>query len=148
MDWDELFGGIDKGVNKEEQKWMFLNALLVAGIDGTIDSAEIIMLRNIQEKLGLNQKEIEEIKSNPRNVKFEPPKTKEERFAHLVDLVFVMLANGVADPRESILVKNIAKILGFDPNLVPIIVLKITEAIRANQSRANIINKISKFRFD
>ena len=133
MNWDEAFGGMDK----MEQKSMFLNALLVAAADGNIDHNEANVLRLIQQRLGLSQREIEEIRAETKNFKFKLPKTEKERFAHLVDLVYVMIADGVIDPAEAKLVEGFAVLLGFKPVAVPAIVQHIAQAIKNNKNLRN-----------
>jgi len=138
-DWDQWLGG----QQKHEQKSLFLNAFLVAMADHKLEPAEAAVLKAIQKRLGLSDQEVKQILANPADITFTPPKTPQERFSHLVDLVFLMLIDGNIDPAEARLVVNFATLLGFKPAVVPALVQRIAQDIKAQKSRSSIIVGIS-----
>lgn len=138
MDWSELFGGADK----QEQKSQFRNALLVMMADKNVDPREIALLELIRKRIGLSREEANEVIKNPQSVKFTPPKGEKEKFAHLVDLVFMMMIDGKIEPSEARIVGNFAVMLGFKKQAVPALLKVIADRIRSNKSRSDVVTDV------
>jgi len=138
MDWSELFGS----AGKQEQKSQFMNAFLVMMADKNIDPREMVLLELIRKRIGLSKEDVKEVIKNPQSVKFTPPKGEKERFAHLVDLVFMMMIDGKIEPSEARIVGDFAVMLGFKKESVPALLKVIADRIRSNQNRSSVITDV------
>lgn len=142
MNWNEFFGG----EGKEEQKSAFLNMFLVMIADGKVTPREKELLYAFRQKIGISEQEanqaLEDYKNN--KITFTPPKAPEKRAEHLVDLVFMMLADGRIDPTEAKMVEGFAVRLGFERGTVPMLVKSIIENIAKKLGRGTVVQNIQR----
>jgi len=123
MGLQELFESFDK----KKRKSHFKNLLAVAMADGKLDNIEFEHIMNLARKCYMSQDEVQRVIDNPELINFYAPKTNEERFNQIYDLVTVMLIDGQIDERERSLCKVFAMKLGYKTVLVDKLVNDIIE---------------------
>ena len=106
------------GSESEKRKSHIKNLIAVAMADGHLDKEEWDFLMNIAQNLGMETDEIQNIKNNPDDVKFTPPKKFEEKIQQLEDLVAVMMIDGDIDKNEIEICKKIALNLDLLPRVI------------------------------
>ena len=72
--------------SQKKNKGHFRNLVLLATADGAISEEENALLDRIAKKISLSEKQVEEIKENPKSFKINPPTSKEERLERLINL--------------------------------------------------------------
>ena len=103
---------IDK-IEKSRLKSHFYNLFSIALADSTIDPLEIKFLYDLGVSRGFDKNEIDYIIENPHKVRFFMPQTVYEKIEQLYDLVQMMLADGIVEPREIVICEAIGKKIGF-----------------------------------
>ena len=101
--------------------------------DGKIDPNEQKMLFMMCSKYGINEKQLTEIMKKPQNIKFTAAKEPNARMQQLVDMIWMMLADGQIDQREMDLCITLATQLGFRPSHVTALVQHIIKEIQRNR---------------
>ena len=76
-----------KGTVKSHMK----NLIEMAAVDGNFDPVEYELLKSIAKRNGISEIQLQEIKSNLQGIKYELPKSKEEKFNQLYDLIHMMI---------------------------------------------------------
>ena len=114
MGFQELFESFDK----KKRKSHFKNLLAVAMADGNLDNVEFEYIMQLANKCYMTKEEVQRVIDYPEAINFHPPKTNQERFDQMYDLVTVMLIDGKIDEREMELCKIFAMRLGFKPAIV------------------------------
>lgn len=120
----------------------FLNLFSIALSDSTMDPVELKMLYNIGLEKGIKKEEVDFIINNPHKVRFYKPVTILESIDQLYDLVRMVLADGVIDPRELTVCSTIAEKLGFQKENIPDLVDFLIEEKRKNTPKDELISKI------
>lgn len=132
MGLQELFESYDKRKRKSHLK----NLLAVAKADGKFKNIEFEYVLQLASKYYMTKKEVERVLDAPEAIKFVPPKTINESFDQLYDLVTVMLVDGEIDDREMTLCKTFALRLGFNPKIIdemiPFIIGNVLKGIAVN----------------
>lgn len=72
--------------SQRKNKGHFRNLVLLATADGAISEEENALLDRIAKKISLSEKQVEEIKKNPKSFNINPPTSKEERLERLINL--------------------------------------------------------------
>ena len=111
----------------KEKKSTVMNVLVVMQADGKITDSEKEILSGVCRRVGLSQKEYNEILDNPKKVKFTPAKDGKERLEQLIDAIYMMMADGEIDKLERDICMSIATKLDFRPSLVDDLVNKIIQ---------------------
>jgi uncharacterized tellurite resistance protein B-like protein len=110
---------------------LFKDLVTVAASDTEISAQEAHVLTAMGEKLGLAQRDVDQVLAKHREIKFIPPKSDREKFAHLLMCVTVMMADGKIDRREKDLCIGIAEKMGLAPSLVERMVEEFVEHVEA-----------------
>jgi len=134
-----------EGREAKKRKSHFKNLVALSAIDGAIYESEKKFLFILGLKWKLSEKEVKDVISNPKKIDFTPPKNSMERFSQLFDLVSMMVVDGYIDRREMDFCMTIATKLGFRPTIVPELLDKIVNAIRASVTEARLKNEIADF---
>jgi uncharacterized tellurite resistance protein B-like protein len=138
MDINELFGG--QGTSEAVKRAAIMNVVSVMAADGRVDPRELATLELIRQRVGISKEELDKIIRNPRSVKFVRPSSEEERRAQLVDMVFMMMADGKIEKSELEVVVRLGIALGFNPDQIRIVIENvILRALHANKARGQII---------
>ena len=105
------------------------NLVALSRMDGvmTLDEQEIIL--EVAENSGMTQEELDKILEHPEEVKSCIPRKKSERIEQLYDLVMLMMVDGVIDEMELALCHVVAEKMGFDSEIVDVMVASIIDMI-------------------
>jgi uncharacterized membrane protein YebE (DUF533 family) len=128
-----------------EKKTAVRNAIVVMASDGRVDERELAMLEQICGRVGLGRDELAKLLASPRNVRFAIPQTREERVRQILDLVFMMMADGEVDSRELAMCTDLAERMGFSKAVVPILLETIVTAIRGGKKRAQVLVEVGSY---
>ncbi|MCR9289970.1 MAG: hypothetical protein NXI23_21555 [Bacteroidetes bacterium] len=120
----------------------FLNLFSIALSDSTMDPIELKMLYNIGLEKGIKKEEVDFIINNPHKVRFYKPLTNLEALEQLYDLIRMVLADGIIDPRELTVCSTIAEKLGFQKENIPDLIDYLIEEKRKNVDKDKLISKI------
>ncbi len=135
MDW---FGGSESQSSKEK-KGAVMNAVCVMLSDGHVDPREYELLKRILARVNMNEAEMKDMIAHPEKIQFTVPQSQDERQMQLIDIVFMMMADGKIDTREMKIVLQFASMLGFTPQTVADLVKNIiTEGIKQGRSRTEV----------
>ncbi|MDX1628975.1 MAG: hypothetical protein R3345_09775 [Fulvivirga sp.] len=86
----------DQSVHKSHLK----NLMVLAGSDGHIAQIEEHLLLAIAHRLGLNEEDVEVIKTDLDNISFVLPEKYDDRIEQFNDLLSLMAVDGKIDPSE------------------------------------------------
>jgi hypothetical protein len=124
------------------QKGHFLNLVLLARIDGTISQQENQLLKRVAQRLSLTDEQVKEIMDNPDDYPMIPPVSREERYERFIQLIQLLVADGISDSGEELMVKRLGVALGFTPDRIdekfPIII----EHLRKGMTRESVLEAV------
>lgn len=124
------------------QKGHFLNLVMLARVDGTISPQENQLLKRVAQRLSLTDEQVQEIKDNPQDYPMIPPATREERYERFIQLIQLLVADGISDIEEERMVKHLGIALGFTPARIeekfPIII----EHLRKGMTRESVFEAV------
>ena len=124
------------------QKGHFLNLVLLARIDGTISQQENQLLKRVAQRLSLTDEQVKEIMDNPDDYPMIPPVSREERYERFIQMIQLLVADGISDSGEERMVKHLGVALGFTPERIdekfPIII----EHLRKGMTRENVLEAV------
>ncbi|UII28781.1 TerB family tellurite resistance protein [Fulvivirga maritima] len=106
------------GSGDDKRKSHVKNLITVAMADGHLAKEEWDLLVTIARKLEMSNDDIQNIKNNPEDIKFTPPKKYDEKIQQVEDLVAVMMIDGDVDKNEMELCKKLALKLDLLPRVV------------------------------
>ena len=122
-----------KSQSQKEKETLAKNLIAVMLSDGQIDQDELKYLGMVCARHGITEKQLQDILKKPQNIKFTPPKDPNNRMQQLVDIVFMMLADGQIDEREMDTCMTLATHLGFRPSAVRDLVQHLIAEAKKNQ---------------
>lgn len=93
----------------------FRNLVMLARIDGSVSNLEQQLLNRIARRISLTDEQVTEICTHPEDYPITPPATREERYERFIQLIQLIIADGVVDANEVKLVKSLGVALGFTP---------------------------------
>jgi uncharacterized tellurite resistance protein B-like protein len=91
----------------------FRNLVLIANVDGRLDDHELVLLHKIGHHIGLSNTQIGEIMDNPSKYAVIPPLSKDERMEMIIDMIRMMMADGVVEEKEEQLLRRYAVQIGY-----------------------------------
>jgi tellurite resistance protein len=134
-----------EGHAAREKKTAVRNAIAVMASDESVDARELAMLEQICNRVGLERAELDKLLENPSAVRFTVPDTREERVRQLLDLVFMMMADGEVEARELALCTDLAERMGFAKRVVPALLETIMAGIREGRARAQVFVEVGAY---
>ncbi len=134
-----------EGQATREKKAAVKNVLAVMAADGQIDKRELAFVALVCKRVGLNPKHLKELISASHKVQFTVPEAMEERVLQLIDMVFMMMADGKIDPREMDLCMTLASRMGFPASVIPDLVKKLVDSDQEGSDRAQVAVDIGSF---
>jgi uncharacterized tellurite resistance protein B-like protein len=140
MSISENFDSGDKQMKKSHCR----NLIRVALADGHLDDIEYQFLVKIGNRFGVSEEEITEIMNNIDKYHFKPPSNKEDRFLQMLNLVRMMMIDGVIDDKEMILCEKFAVGLGFPMEKTTLIINYLVEAVKKSTDEDDIIEGMNK----
>jgi uncharacterized tellurite resistance protein B-like protein len=125
------------------QKGHFKNLVLLARIDGEINSFEKTLLQTIARRLSLTDNEVKEILEDETNYPMMPPLSREERYERFIQFVEMIMADGEIHTKEDKLIRSFGIALGFTVERVnekyPVILSQLNQEIARDVILENIL---------
>ena len=122
------------------------NLLEMAMADSHFDETEIQLLHSLAKKYRVSEKELEEIKADSANIKFELPQNKDEKFEQFYELVHMMTVDHDIDRAEMSLCKIFAKKFDYEKSddMINVIVENIKNGLdwKESMSRVGMYNPL------
>ena len=122
---------------RSADKGYFNNLVMLARVDGKIDTAEVNLLSRIATRLGLTSEQVKEIIAHSDQYPMVPPVSREERYERFIQFVKMITVDGKVDPIEEKLVSKYGIALGFTEERInekyPVILEKIIAGIDRDQ---------------
>lgn len=122
----------------------YRNLVLLARIDGNVSNLEQQLLNRIARRLSLTNEQVAEICNNPDDYPMIPPATREERYERFIQLIQLIIADGVVDKNEIVLVKKLGVALGFTPTKIEEKFPLILEHLRKGMTRDEVFSAIMR----
>ncbi len=117
----------------------------LAKSDGILHSDELRFIKRVGKKNGLSEKEVDAIIQNPTSVDIVLPKSNDDKFHQIFDLVNLMLKDGEVNDAEIEFCMELANRLGFRKVIVGVLVSKIERGIRDGLTRKQIRQEADAF---
>jgi uncharacterized tellurite resistance protein B-like protein len=124
------------------QKGHFLNLVMLARVDGTISNQENQLLKRVAQRLSLTDEQVQEIKDNPQDYPMIPPVTREERYERFIQMIQLLVADGISDTEEERMVKQLGVALGFTPARIEEKFPIILEHLRKGMTRESVFEAV------
>ena len=99
---------------RKTDKGLFNNLVMLARVDGKVDDKEVKLLARMANRLSLTEEQVAEIIENPNTYPMTPPLGKEERFERFITFIQMVVADGIVDSSEEILLTKYALALGYN----------------------------------
>lgn len=133
----------DSELTVEEKQAAIRNVVMVMLADERIDPAELRVLHRVAQRVGMSEAEAEDIMRNPAKIKFVRPRSQKEKVFQLIDMIYMMSADGDIDPREKVVCTRCALLLGLNPLLIVRMIDAIASGLREKKSREQINRDIT-----
>ena len=117
----------------------------LAKSDGILHSDELRFIKRVGKKNDLSEKEVDAIIQNPTSVDIVLPKSNDDKFYQIFDLVNLMLKDGEVNDAEIEFCMELANRLGFRKVIVGVLVSKIERGIRDGLTRKQIRQEADAF---
>ncbi len=117
----------------------------LAKSDGILHSDELRFIKRVGKKNDLSEKEVDAIIQNPTSVDIVLPKSNDDKFYQIFDLVNLMLKDGEVNDAEIEFCMELANRLGFRRVIVGVLVSKIERGIRDGLTRKQIRQEADAF---
>ncbi len=127
---------------RSADKGYFNNLVMLARVDGKIDTAEVNLLSRIATRLGLTSEQVKEIIAHSDQYPMVPPVSREERYERFIQFVKMVTVDGKVDPTEEKLVYKYGIALGFTEDRIEEKYPIILERIHAGVSRQDILEEV------
>jgi uncharacterized tellurite resistance protein B-like protein len=127
---------------KSADKGYFNNLVMLARVDGKIDTAEINLLTRIATRLGLTSEQVKEIIEHSDQYPMVPPVSREERYERFIQFVKMIFADGKVDASEEKLVSKYGTALGMTEERIKEKYPIILEKVKAGISRQEILEQV------
>lgn len=127
---------------RSADKGYFNNLVMLARIDGKIDTTEVNLLSRIATRLGLTSEQVKEIIEHPDQYPMVPPVSREERYERFIQFVKMVNVDGEVDPSEEKLASKYGTALGFSDESIEAKYPVILEKVKAGISRQEILEQV------
>ena len=129
----------------KEKRAAVMSMIRVMKADGQISPRERKLLSTACQAAKISEKKMNKLIQSDTPNHFRPPRKPDAKLRHLIDVVFMMLADGQIDRREMIMCREIAIQMGIRHQVVPQLVEAIVSAIRVQMARDRIILLTKKY---
>lgn len=106
------------------------NLVVLAHADGKLTKSEMAALAMFMAREGLTESDLERCIKNPSKIKFMPPQTYHQQVTYLKDMVLLMMCDGNIDKKEMALCKATAMALGFEHEVIDVMIMDIIADIK------------------
>lgn len=125
-----FFSNLVKGRESNETLWkrsLIKDLILLSAIDGEIDQGEVADLLHFCAEVGVEPKDFQHVLQNMKKVEAVYPESKVQRFEYIMTLIKMTYSDGYIDDNEVELMMVIAKNMGLDPDVIPMLIQKIED---------------------
>ncbi len=119
------------------------NLIEMAAVDGHFDTEEQALLSNLARKNNVSESQLQKIKENPGNIKFELPTDRRERFHQFYDLVHMMSVDKSIHPEEMKLCNLYAIRFGYKREKATELIETIQSNIKYGQGHDETMSRVS-----
>lgn len=127
---------------RSADKGYFNNLVMLARVDGKIDTSEVNLLSRIATRLGLTSEQVKEIIEHPEQYPMVPPVSREERYERFIQFVKMVNVDGEVDAAEEKLASKYGTALGFSDERISEKYPIILEKVKAGISRQEILEQV------
>lgn len=127
---------------RSADKGYFNNLVMLARVDGKIDTTEVNLLSRIATRLGLTSEQVKEIIEHPDQYPMVPPVSREERYERFIQFIKMVNVDGVVDETEARLAHKYGISLGFSEERTAEKYPVILEKVQAGVSRQEILEQV------
>jgi len=129
--------------DKEQGKGHLRSLMEMAMADGEMDKFEYEYLLSIAKKMGISEKELQNLKDHTTHYEYKPPKNKKETFRQLYELIGMMMIDGEIHKKEMRMCSIFAKKLGFSPHNVDELVYSVKQNVSMGNSPEETLKRVS-----
>lgn len=126
----------------ENLKAHFLKLYQMVICDDDFSTLELKMLYQCAEEKGISSKHLDDILSNPINIKSIVPQNIEEKVDYLYDLTVMMWVDGEVSPNEYSTMEKYVLMFGFLEENIKAIVDYLVEAVKIGKSKNEILYEL------
>jgi len=126
----------------ENLKAHFLRLYQMAICDDDFSTLELKMLYQCAEERDISSKHLDNILSNPINIKTVIPQNIEEKVDYLYDLTVMIWADGEVSPNEYSTMEKYVLMFGFLEENVKAIVDYLIEAVKIGKNKNEILQEL------
>lgn len=112
------------------------NIVMVMYADGKVRPEELEYLEKLRKRLGLTKEEVDDICRNPERLSLVIPGTVNEKIFQLINMIFMMKADGEIHPSERDLCVKFALAIRLPPLKVAQLIDAATRGLKQGHSRA------------
>jgi uncharacterized tellurite resistance protein B-like protein len=134
----QLFESGEQSANKGH----FNNLVMLARVDGKVDDTEIKLLARMAKRLSLTDEQVKEIIEHSDSYPMYPPVSKEDRYERFVQLIQMIMVDGVIDENEKSLVNKYGTALSISDAEIEKNFDVIVEHFKAGKSKDDILEAI------
>ena len=134
----QLFESGEQSSNKGH----FNNLVMLARVDGKVDDSEIKLLARMAKKLSLTDEQVKEIIEHSDAYPMVPPVSKEDRYERFVQLIEMMLVDGVIDESEKTLVSKYGTALSISDEEINTNVDRIVDYLKNGKTKEEVLEAI------
>lgn len=127
---------------QSSDKGYFNNLVMLARVDGKIDTSEVNLLSRIAVRLGLTSEQVKEIIEHSDQYPMVPPVSREDRYERFIQFVKMICVDGTVDATEEKLVSKYGTALGMTEERINEKYPIILERVKAGVSRQDILEEI------
>jgi uncharacterized tellurite resistance protein B-like protein len=118
------------------------NLLIVAQSDSCVDKVEYDYIESVAHRYRVSARDLKCLRKQEGGVVYEVPESSEERFQHLYDYLYVMMADREVDHREMKQCEAFAQQLGFSKAQVSELVYSIEQNIIAGNNPRETLKRV------
>jgi uncharacterized tellurite resistance protein B-like protein len=141
MNLKDLLGAFSQGTSTAKSHMK--NLIEMAAVDGNFDDVEYDLLKSIAKRNGISEGQLNDIRKNPKNIKFEVPADAKEKFHQLYDLVHMMSVDKNVHTEEMKLSHIFAVKFGYRRERVKELVDTIQSNIQYGQGQVETMKRVS-----
>jgi hypothetical protein len=121
------------------QKGHFRNLVLLARVDGVVSPLENQLLQRVARRLSLTDEQVADICANPTEYPAFPPVNREERYERFIQLIQLLVVDGISDKKEEAMVRSLGVELGFSVEKIEEKFPIILEHLRKGMTREEVL---------
>lgn len=124
------------------QKGHFHNLVMLARVDGKIDTTEKNLLARIAQRLSLTDAEVKSICDDEDSYPIYPPVSKEERLERFIQLIEMIVVDGKVNSDEEHLITKYGVELGIDTHEIDSVYKKVIPKVIEGVDRETIVSSL------